>query len=417
MQLTVLAQYLGQFIPVGQLETVSDEEGQFTYAQSWISRTNAAPLSLSLPVRSEPFKTEEMRPYFEGLLPEEEVRRQIARELSISPDAFLQLLQAIAGECIGAVSIVDSNTNFENPALVPLSKNELAVLAAPSGIGTSRHALRSRLSLAGAQSKTGLYRNPKNPRKWYTPLGSAPSTHIVKPQSSRFAQLCENEHWALSLAHECGISCATSEIIETDQGPLLAIQRYDRIFLEEPVLLDGCPIPARLHQEDFSQALGVPVWAKYEGSHNSYLPHMFSVLRDNTAHPVESQLGLVQLVAFNVLIGNCDAHLKNYSLLRSADWQSVSLAPAYDLVSTTVYKELSTELGMRIGSARAIEEVSRESFKELAAEIHIAEAVVLREVDTVCQRVSEALDNQDADSYIVEQCILQTKKRIGTLGT
>ena len=103
---------------------------------------------------------------------------------------------------------------------------------------------------------------------------------------------------------------------------------------------------------------------KYEVSRRSYARSMADALRRYASNPIEDILRLFDLIAFNFIIGNCDAHLKNYSLMRSDDWRELSLAPAYDLVSTTVYPELTTAMGLYVGEKKRLEAVERADFVE-----------------------------------------------------
>src|SRR2546425_3376080 len=91
---------------VGRL--IQDEGGQmvFDYAQSWLNKPSATPLSQSLPLRKERFKRKECRGFFAGILPEESKREIIARNLGISARNDYAMLERIGGECAGAVTFI-----------------------------------------------------------------------------------------------------------------------------------------------------------------------------------------------------------------------------------------------------------------------------------------------------------------------
>lgn len=139
-----------------------------------------------------------------------------------------------------------------------------------------------------------------------------------------------------------------SFIVNTGGGAehevLFATARYDRFFPAAPKRISGLPSPQRLHQEDFAQALGIPASMKYEKEPRGYLREMFALLRRASGDPITDQLRLWDLLVFNWLLGNTDAHVKNFSLLYSADLRRVRLAPAYDLVSTAAYRQSTREL-------------------------------------------------------------------------
>ncbi|MEM9657543.1 MAG: HipA N-terminal domain-containing protein [Planctomycetota bacterium] len=91
--------------PVGMLT----EEGRsvaFVYDPSWVSKESAQPISLTLPVRAEPYVTEGLHPFFENLLPEGWLLEIATAKLKISKDDAFGLLVATCADCIGAVEIV-----------------------------------------------------------------------------------------------------------------------------------------------------------------------------------------------------------------------------------------------------------------------------------------------------------------------
>lgn len=102
----------------------------------------------------------------------------------------------------------------------------------------------------------------------------------------------------------------------------------------------------RLHQEDFCQALGIAPEHKYQSEGGPSLRRCFELL-DVCIRPALERLELLRRVFFNYLIGNADAHGKNFALLHGAD--GIRLAPAYDLVCTTVYRDHTDRMAMKIG--------------------------------------------------------------------
>lgn len=103
----------------------------------------------------------------------------------------------------------------------------------------------------------------------------------------------------------------------------------------------------------------------------------------------------------NAVLGNCDGHLKNLTVLRGADWSSFALAPAYDIASTVVYEGLDRHMAMRIGSTNKIDEVGRDDFLALAKELDVSPRMVRRLIEEVCEGVGGAAsdvlrDTEDA---------------------
>ncbi len=201
---------------------------------------------------------------------------------------------------------------------------------------------KSHLSLTGASGKVGLYYDEAGSR-WYLPEGTAPSTHIVKQSHVRLEGIVTNEQLSMMTAAKCGIEVPQSFIIDLGSGDdnevLYATRRYDRTFEGSVNMITGLPCPLRLHQEDFSQALGIKRNA-------GYMRRMFEILRQYSSNPIADQQRLWDMIVFNYLLGNTDAHIKNFSLLYGKDLHSIRLAPAYDMVSTTVYESSTREMAL-----------------------------------------------------------------------
>ena len=123
----------------------------------------------------------------------------------------------------------------------------------------------------------------------------------------------------------------------------------------------------RLHQEDFAQALGIPASQKYERAGENHLARMFDLLRRHSADPIRDMTRLWDQIVFNWLIGNTDAHVKNFSLLYSPDLRTLRLAPAYDLLAAAIYPT-TRELSFRIGGAATVAAVTEASFEATARE-------------------------------------------------
>src|SRR5271154_1982458 len=239
---------------VGHL--IQDDGGQmvFDYAERWLQKPGATPLSQSLPLRKERFKRNECRGFFAGILPEESKREIIARNLGISARNDHAMLERIGGECAGAVTFVAHGQGLpeRNYGYRQLSEEELAailkelpkrpLLAGDDGI---------RLSLAGAQDKVAVRIEGG---KISLPLGGAPSTHILKPAVERFDGVVFNEALCMKLAAATGVSAAAVETRNVEGIDYLPGDRYDRIHRTAP---SGEPMLERLHQEDFCQAHGI----------------------------------------------------------------------------------------------------------------------------------------------------------------
>jgi serine/threonine-protein kinase HipA len=395
---------------VGHL--IQDDGGQmvFDYAESWLQRPDATPLSHSLPQRRERFPRKECRGYFAGVLPEESKREIIARNLGISERNDYAMLERIGGECAGAVTFVPAGEPL--PAL----DDHYRALSAPELAGILRELPRRpllagetgiRLSLAGAQDKIAVRVEGDD---LSLPLGGAPSTHILKPAVERFAGVVFNEAYCMRLADAVGLPVAKTEIRRVEDVEYLLIERYDRIHRQSP---EGATLE-RLHQEDFCQALGIVSENKYQKEGGPSLKQCFALLREVSSAPVLDLARLLDAVVFNFLVGNNDAHGKNFSLLyRGAGTANLEtrFAPLYDLVSTRYYPELTRELAMKIGGQYSSDKVSMANFEQLAEDAELAKPLVRRRVPELADSILSNLSVPEIAHPVAEALTEQIRAR------
>ncbi|MGD0940842.1 MAG: type II toxin-antitoxin system HipA family toxin [Terracidiphilus sp.] len=391
---------------------IQDDGGQmvFDYAESWLQLPDATPLSHSLPLRRKRFSGKECRGYFAGVLPEESKREIIARNLGISARNDYAMLERIGGECAGAVTFLPAGEALPAPDhhYRALSSSELAgilrelprrpLLAGETGI---------RLSLAGAQDKIAVRVEGD---AISLPLGGAPSTHILKPAVERFAGVVFNEAYCMRLAAVVGLPVAKTEIRRVEDVEYLLVERYDRTHSQGP---EGVTLE-RLHQEDFCQALGIVSENKYQKEGGPSLKQCFALLREVSSAPVFDLARLLDAVIFNFLVGNNDAHGKNFSLLyRSTGTAGMEmrLAPLYDVVSTRYYSELTREMAMKIGGEYSYERVSRANFEQLAEDAGLAKPLVRRRVPELAEAALSNLDKIGIEHPVAEALTGQIRER------
>ena len=352
---------------VGTLTGDRPENTVFAYAPEYLTAEGAAPISLSLPLQEAAFSPAQTKNYFDSLLPEGYTRRTVAQWIHADEDAYRTILHALGCECLGALRIM-AEGETHGASCEPLELDQVKALAAEGASKSAELVISSHLSLAGATGKVGLYYDGET---WYLPRGTAPSTHIVKQSHVRLKHIVQNERMALTTAKNCGLQVADSFIINTGNGAdeeiLFAAGRYDRSFSNSGIIIDGLPAPLRLHQEDFAQALGIPASQKYERAGENHLARMFDLLRKHSADPIRDMARLWDQIVFNWLIGNTDAHVKNFSLLYSPDLRTLRLAPAYDLLAAAIYPT-TRKFSFRIGGAATVAAVTEASFEAAARE-------------------------------------------------
>jgi serine/threonine-protein kinase HipA len=366
---------------VGRYDLLEDGSEMFSYDSNYLEFVDAVPISRSLPLRADSYGRRQLRPFFAGLLPEESQRQRIAAYLGLAESDDFSMLEAIGGECAGALEIIPHGTlpHGRNNSLSPCDDKRLLeivkslpyrpMLAGETGL---------RLSLAGAQSKLPVvFRNGG----FYLPENGTPSTHILKPElSDWFKGIAANEHCCMTLARTIGIPAAETRIVNIGEIPCLLVTRYDRA--EDPI----SGITRRIHQEDFCQALGRPPEQKYQSDGGPLAREIARLIRGGwSSMPAKDILAFVDLVVFNAIIGNADAHGKNYSMLY--DGRNRRLAPGYDLVSTVFWPALASSPAMKIGGSDSINSILSGHWRKFAQEIGISLTALQSRISHLCTAV------------------------------
>ncbi|MCX6536447.1 MAG: HipA domain-containing protein [Actinobacteria bacterium] len=347
-------------------------------------------LSLSLALRRERYMHGVVRPFLDGLLPEGEARQAVARKFGVVGDDTFGLIRALGRDCAGALVIqpVDDASPPTSTTLTAerLNDDEIADLvanlqSAPLGAGG-----RVRISLAGVQEKLLLTRMPDG--AWGLPVDGTPSTHILKPEIARFPNTVENEAFCMRVAKHLGLAVANVETATFGGRKLIVVERYDRV-----VHSDGSV--ERIHQEDLCQAIGVSHDKKYEEDGGPSLARIADLLQA-TAGP-DSVEALLRAVTLNVLIGNGDAHAKNFSLLHEPSG-ALRLTPLYDLLSTLFYGDEHLAMYVdnvhktnRVTADRIVNEATRWGLSKRRASEVIAD-ILERVVDAVAAAAAETTD-------------------------
>jgi serine/threonine-protein kinase HipA len=356
--------YLGEE-HLGTLERRAPKRYRFAYTEAAVAKYGAGTpaLSVSLPIKGGEFAPAEARPFFDGLLPEGAIRASLSDSLRVSPEDGFALLKAIGADCAGAVVVVPKGEALETGKgrVKSLNADELAqrieeLPKHPLGIGRERGV---RLSLGGIQAKLILTRSPSG--NYGQPLDGTPSNCILKPEHGEYPEIVANEAFGLRLAASAGLDAARAEPLEIGGRPCLYVERFDRA-------IDGSGRIVRIHQEDMCQALGIVPVDKYEASGGPSIAAMIQLLRDTGSPRAAADIiKLTEAVLLNFLLGNSDAHGKNYALLHDPD-EGMRLAPLYDLVSTQAYEDSEPSLAMTIGGIDDPAQVDMAAWRRLAAD-------------------------------------------------
>jgi serine/threonine-protein kinase HipA len=434
----------------------------FTYAESWRAGADAFPISMSMPLAAKDHSHRTVEPFIWGLLPDnDDVLKSWGKKFQVSQRNAFDLLSHVGEDCAGAIQFVrpekiESILPEELPEPDWLTEAQLAERLRIVRIDASAGRLgsdRGQFSLAGAQPKTALYFDGA---RWGTTSGRTPTTHILKPASHAFPGHAENEHLCLRLAAALGLETAETTVSQFENVPTIVIKRYDRIFvrdaaekrkahalklqaeaiarrakddadaelesdelereanedfeLAEKLFKEAeSTFVARLHQEDFCQALSVHPAIKYQNQGGPSALQIAQVIRSNVSshRSVETnpkfsfaahddlQTFLGALI-FNWLIGGTDAHAKNYSLLIGSGGM-VRLTPLYDIASILPYPSIDprkAKLAMKIGDRYDLMEISFSDWRKLAMSFRVDSEALIDRIRAMALELPDRLSDE-----------------------
>jgi serine/threonine-protein kinase HipA len=326
--------------------------------------------------RSEPYADRDCRPFIANLLPEGDWRALLCRRLALPLGEDFALLEHLGHDCAGAVTFAEPGSEQDGAdAYTPVPEPELRRwLKDPLLRPSPAQAPGLRRALAGAQDKLVIHLVEGEP---YLCERGAPSTVILKPDISEGFNRIElsafNELYCMQLAGAVGLQVPDSFWF----AGAFAVTRFDRLQHQSRL--------SRLHQEDFAQLLGLPPSAKYDIGWR----HCFELIDQHLTAPEAGRRELIDRLFFNLLIGNADAHGKNFALLFGPS--GAKLAPAYDLLCTQVYPSLSDAFSMRIGAARRQEELTALAWQDLSRDARLPLEWIRQRGTELCGAVQLAL--------------------------
>ncbi len=374
---------------VGNIDMGGREPG-FRYDRRWIETKGTFPISTTMPLSPERVGADKFLPWAANLLPESEQLRAVGQFLGMAPGDVIGLLSAIGRDTAGALSIgkpgATSSVQWrpvEKPEDLERIIEELPskpFLVGDEGVS---------MSLAGVQTKIAVAIDDVG--RICVPLEGSPSTHILKPDAGRLWGGVQNEALCLTLAKRLNIPTPEVTTGKAGKRTYLLVKRYDRT--------EAGGRWRRLHQEDFCQALGKPPSAKYEsnqtGIRGPTLRDMFE--RTRQLMPPNNILRLLDMVIFNVITCNTDAHAKNYSIMISAG--GLSLAPLYDVMCGEIWEYVTKNLAQKIAGKNRGDHLKGRHWQRFARECGLGAPQVLARVRTLTQ--SAAAEAEAAAAEVV----------------
>lgn len=420
-------------------DALADDWG-LTYSNAWRDNPKAFGLSPALPLHGPEggFNSKSVRRFIENLLPEGRALDIAASAKGVAKTNIYGLIHELGAETTGAFRFLPEGVDgaLEQPlnearqvSLAELDRRIADREREPFVVWDGK----VRMSVAGYQDKLLVYTegdmvDVTEGAPMFLPDYPLASTHIVKPQpaGTDFPHMVINEHYCMSLAMAMGLPVAEVAILRTPR-PVLVVKRFDREVLQTLAPGHRHATVARLHVIDLCQACDVPVSYKYErnvgstGAAAQYrdgtsFESLFSQVANVHRKAVE-KLTMLRWALFQLIIGNCDAHGKNYSFFVSA--QGLSSAPWYDLVSVVQYPQVSQELAMAFGDVFDIHQVNGFALADFATRCGIDRKLLHREtkrladgvrkhaarlVDTLPYELDERIFAQQLQAYVTQRC-------------
>jgi serine/threonine-protein kinase HipA len=319
--------------------TQSRGRDSFQYDAAWVQSDIGRVLSLSLPFTAGnlPHTGDRVRFYFDNLLPDSgTIRSRLQSKFGTYSSEAFDLLSAIGRDCVGAVQLLPPDLEpegFDRIRYEVLDDAGVASFIAgtlsPGRVLGQSSEDEFRISIAGAQEKTALLRHRD---RWCRPFGATPTTHILKLPLGLIGHLqadmkdsVENEWLCAKLFAAFQLPVARCEMARFGATNVLVVERFDRRLVESGKWI------ARLPQEDFCQALGLPSTMKYESDGG---PGMRDVLRTlaASAQSETDQRAFVKAQILFWMLAATDGHAKNFSIFHEVGGR-YRLTPFYDILS------------------------------------------------------------------------------------
>jgi serine/threonine-protein kinase HipA len=346
----------------GSLQETANGGTRFIYAPKW-----QTPIACCLPVTQREHEwAQGVHPFFEQLGPEGWLREKQARVGHIKEEDDFGLLLRYGADCIGAVGVRrPKGAPDQNPALVA---------EATANPGRTVSGVQRKLLVIKEQGKESFA--PAGPQ------GLAPYIAKFDSESKRTDRLVRNEslslRWSAALLGE-------DEVTEFVIGPVSVVNETALVVTR----FDRKPDGAKLRLEDFTQILCKPRGRDFAGKYDATYEDVARVIKEHSTRPeIDLARFFRRLIVF-ALVGNCDAHLKNFSLLETD--AGLRLSPAYDIVNTALYDGFDQNIALSIdGKKPNLDQVTEKLLRKFGLSIGVPERAVDQAFEELRTRVKRA---------------------------
>jgi serine/threonine-protein kinase HipA len=390
-----------------------DDAWTLAYAPAWRDDPAGYPLSPPLPLMppERGYDSRAIKRFIEHLLPEGHALDVAVAANGLAAANVFGLIRALGAETAGVLRFCDPDHGVAaaEHAMRAIPLDELNARIGDRASPFTVWDGKVRMSIAGVQDKLLVYLDAPLERGGELFLVEGPdlaSTHILKPDPGepRTPHLAVNEHFCMTLARRIGLPVADVQLLRTPR-PVLVVRRFDRLVRQQG---SGIRVE-RLHIVDACQARDLPVAFKYERNlgkaadvrnvrDGMSLPRLFG-LGALTANKAAATRAMLQWALFQFLIGNSDAHGKNFSFFVHPGGY-LEPTPWYDLVSVVQYPHFDTDLAMAFGDAFTFDEVKGFALAEFAEGCGVGRKLMQREAKRLAKlAAAAALELARSDDY------------------
>ena len=300
-------------------------------------------------------RTHRLHPVLSNLLPEGALRELIAQGLKTHPDNEFQLFSYLGFDLPGAL-IAEPMAPEDVPSVILTPESKV--------IPVNPAITENRFSLAGVQIKFSM--KQKDGRYQLSQTGAL-GDWIIKTPSTKHKYVPLNEFTAMTLASLAGVDIPEIKLVELgklDNLPQINLPEEQYAFGIKRFDRDN---DTRIHMEDFAQVLVKYPHEKYNSA--SY-EQIAKIIYQFTGDGLANAQQFARRLLVNILLANGDAHLKNWSLLYK-DRFTAELAPAYDILTTSVYIKGEKDYALNLGQTKQWYQVSLDHFEAWARKADI----------------------------------------------
>ena len=372
--------------------TITLDYAQETYTLEYSDKWKKIGFSISphLPL-NENFSPSTVKRFLENLIPEGRGLDEIISFAHISKHNIFAIIKAIGYDTSGALMFGENEHSYQ-AVFRSIPEDELYErISQIEETSITIWDQKQRLSLAGVQEKLPVIIKD---REIGLGDGLLSSTHIMKFQTKKHANIVINEFFCMSLAKAVHLNVADVELYRVKEYPVLMVKRFDRIYKTNKVerlhVIDGCQIldlsPSYKYERNFGSGRDVK-----DIRNGASFCKLFKI-SDICEVPAKAKVQMLQWSIFNLIIGNSDAHGKNFSFF--IDKNGMHPTPYYDMLCILLHEGIDHDLAMAFGNEFDPDKIFAYQLREFCEDIGVNFKLVSQTVKKLCDTVINAIQKE-----------------------